>query len=180
MKYGKVLSGGIKMTDKEKQLIIDDMVIISDSREQRNEHIIKYLTENKIPYIIKKLDSADYSFELPHYPELKLDCKILIERKGSLDELAVNFTKGRERFQREFERLEDDSKIHMVLENFTIKKMLNGSYRSKFPSKSYIASLLTWCIRYHCPIWTVTTDESPELIHKLMHYELLEFLKGMK
>lgn len=165
------------MTDKEMQLILNDILIICDSREQRNEHIIKYLTENKIPYIIKKLDSADYSFELPNYPHLNMDRKILVEKKNSLDEISQNFTSGRDRFAREFERLTDE-KIHLVVEDATWKKLTKGSYRSKLPPASFTASMLTWSIRYRCPVWFVGRDESPELIHKLLHYELLENLKG--
>lgn len=168
------------MTDKMIDDILKDMVIISDTREQVNQHILKYFTDNKIPYIVEKLNSGDYSMYLPNYPHLNLDRKFIVERKGSVDELAGNFTKGRERFINEFERLDSDMKIHMVLENFTMKKMLNGSYRSKFPAKSYLASLMTWCIRYKCPVWMVTPSESPITIYNVLRYEILEYLKELR
>jgi len=168
------------MTDKEINNVLEDMVVISDTREQKNQHILQYFDENKIPYIVGKLNSADYTMYLPNYPHLNLDKQFLVERKGSLDELAGNFTKGRDRFIREFDRLEDGQSIHMVLENFTIKKLMNGNYRSKFPSKSYLASLMTWCIRYKCPVWTVTTDESPVVIYNVLKYELRERLIEMR
>lgn len=167
------------MTDKQMQDILDDMVIIVDTREKKNEHIIKYLTDNKIRYIIKKLDIADYSFELPNFPNLKLDKQFLVEKKNSLDEIVGNFTKDRERFAREFERITSE-KIHLVIEQATWKKLLKGSYRSKFPPKSFMASLLTFSIRYNIKTWFCTEDESPTLIYNLLRYELFEHLKELR
>jgi len=167
------------LTDKKMSDIMSNIVVVVDSREKQNDHILSYLKDNDIPYIVEKLHSADYSFILPDYPELNMDRKILVEKKNSLDEISQNFTSGRERFAREFERLTDE-KIHLVVEDATWKKLTKGSYRSKLPPKSFTASMLTWSIRYRCPVWFVGRDESPELIHKLLHYELLEFLKGMK
>lgn len=169
----------MNMDNKKKLSILKDITIISDTRERKNQHIINYLDENKIPYIVDKLDSGDYSLVLPNYPELNMDRKIIIERKNSLTELAGNFTKGRERFKNEFERI-GDSKIHLVVETATFKKLHNGSYRSEFSPKAYMASLLTWQIRYDCPIWFAETTESPNLIYQIMYYELNEFLNSKK
>ena len=113
------------------------------TQEKSNKHILEYLVENKIPYIVKKLDTADYSFILPNYPELQMDYKVLIEKKNSLDEIIGNFTGERERFKREFERVVDE-KIHLVIEEATWTKVMKGSYRSKVSPQSLRASLLTW------------------------------------
>jgi len=168
------------LTDKEMSDIISDMVIISDTREQKNQHILSYLDENNVQYLVDKLDTADYSFVLPHYPHLNLDRKILIEKKNSLDEIAGNFTKGRERFAREFERVQADEVIHLVIENATWRKLNGGSYRSKFPSKSFMASILTYSIRYNCKVWFAQPQDSPSIIYNLMKYELLERLKSIR
>ena len=125
----------------------------------------------------REVDSGDYSFILPNYSELNLDKKILIERKGSLDELAGNFTKGRKRFQREFERLESDQKMHLLLENFTWRKLLNDSYRSKFSPNAYKASLITWSIRYDFKVWNVVKKDS-EVLHEILK-ELEEILNNV-
>ena len=37
------------------------LTIIIDSREQRNEHIRAFFDKNNIPYVVRKLDSGDYS-----------------------------------------------------------------------------------------------------------------------
>lgn len=165
------------MTDKNLDDIIKDMVVISDSREQKNKHILDYLDSINVPYITEKLNSGDYSFILPHYPHLNLDRKILIEKKNSLDEIAQNFTSGRDRFLREFERVADDETMHLVIEQATWKKLLNGSYRSKFPSKSFMASLLTYSIRYDFKTWFVQPSECGELMYNILKYSLRERLK---
>ena len=164
------------MTDKQIKDILDDIVIIVDTREKKNEHILKYLYDNGIKHIVDKLDSGDYSIMLPNYPELELDRKFLVEKKNSLDEISQNFTKHRSRFAREFERAKPNT-IHIVIENATWRKLLNGSYRSKFSPKSFMASLLTWCVRYRSPIWFVTPTDSPEVIYHILFYELYEYLK---
>jgi len=165
------------MTDKEISSIINDIVVIVDTREVKNQHILDYLIKNNIPYIVEKLDTADYSFILPNNRELGLDKKVLIEKKNSLDEIAGNFTSGRERFAREFERIEDEH-FHLVIENATFKKIMNGNTRSKISPKSLLASILVWTIRYDIKTWFVTKEESPYIIYSLLKYELMEILKN--
>jgi len=167
------------MTDNMCSKILNDMTLICDTREIKNQHIIKYLEENNIKYKIEKLDTADYTFILPNYPEIKADKKFLVEKKNSLDEIAGNFTKDRARFQREFERI-GDSKMHLVIENASWKKLLAGTYRSQLSSKSFMASLLSWSMRYNVPVWFTGVAESPTLIYNILYYELYEYLKKIR
>ena len=160
--------------------ILSDMHIIVDTREQKWNHIKEYLDKNKIPYTQRKLDSGDYSFVLPNYPELDMDEKILIERKANLSEVAGNFTQGRARFERMFERIEDDQKIHLLMETSTWRKIFNGTYRSGFHPNAFKASLLSYSIRYECPVWFAEKKESPEILYKLMYYELNEYLNTLE
>lgn len=160
------------MTNKERMDIINDMVMIVDTREKKWEHIRKYFEENNINYKVEKLDVADYSFILPNYQYLNMDKRFLIEKKNSLDELAGNFTSGRDRFAREFERMKEGQKIHLVLENFTWRKLLNKSYRSGFLPKSYMASLIAWSIKYDFPTWNVVPKDSGQLIYEILKKEL--------
>jgi hypothetical protein len=167
------------LTEKARMDILKDMVIVHDTREKKNQHIINYFLLEGIKNKKVKLDTGDYSCIFPNYPELGLDYKFLIERKGSLSELAGNFTQGRARFVREFERVEDWQKIHMVVESATWRKLFNGTYHSNFHPNSYKASVFIWNIRYNCPIWFCEKKESPEIIHKILHYEVSEYLKGL-
>lgn len=164
------------LTDKVMSDILDDIVIIVDTREQKNDHIITFFKENGIKYRISKLETADYSFELPNYSELNFDRMVLVEKKNSLDEIAGNFTKDRERFTREFERVNQEH-IHLVIEGATWKKITNKSWRSAFSGSSMRASILTYSIRYNMKTWFVTADESPRLIYNIIKYEVFEQLK---
>lgn len=168
------------MTNKQVMDIIADMVIIVDSREQKWQHIQKYFDEHRIKYRVEGMSVGDYTFILPNYPELDMDRKVIVERKGSLDELAGNFTKNRERFRREFERMEDGQVMHLVLENFTWRKLLAGSYRSKFNPKAYKASLITWSILYDFKVWNVVKQDSGEIIYEILKKELEHELKSIK
>jgi len=156
-----------------------DMKIIVDSREKRNEHIIDFLKDNKIPYEVRGMRTGDYTCEFPNHPELGLDGKFLVERKASLNEISGNFTRNRSRFIREFERIAPDQKMHMLIETATWRKIFNGTYRSSFHPNSFKASILTLCIRYNCPIWFAEKKESPELIYKILHYEARERLRNI-
>lgn len=168
-----------KLTDKVIHDIINDMVILVDTREQKNQHIIDFFESAGINYRIEKLETADYTFVLPNYPDINIDKQVLVEKKNSLDEIAGNFTKDRERFTREFNRVTTE-KMHLVIEGATWKKVLKGSYRSKFPPKSFMASLLTFNVRYDCPVWFTGIEESPILIYNIMYYGLLEHLKQLR
>ena len=157
---------------------LKSIVIICDTREQKNEHIIKFLDEAGIKHVSEKLNSADYSFYLEGHSDLGMDRSVLIEKKNSLSEIAGNFTKDRGRFKREFERLSGEH-IHLVIEDATWRKVRNKSWRSAFSSSAMAASILTWQIRYTCPVWFVGVDESPLLIYNIIKYEVFEKLKNM-
>lgn len=169
----------MQITDKMIGDVLADMVIITDTREQKNQHILEYFDDKEIKHRLEKLDSADYSVVFPNHPEFELDYSILIEKKNSLDEIAGNFTKGRERFIKEFERI-GDAKIHLLIENATWRKVRNGSYRSKLPPQNMVANLLTWNARYNCPIWFVNPTESGMLIYQVFKYGTMEKLKSMR
>lgn len=168
----------LTLTDREKSDIMKDMVILTDTREQKNGHILDYFDCIGATHREEKLETADYTFILPNYPDLNLDGAILIEKKNSLDEIAGNFTRDRERFVREFERIQEEH-LHLVIEGASWKKLLNGNYRSQFHPKSFMASLITFNVRYGCPVWFVNRDESPVLIYNLLYYELKEHLNNL-
>ena len=73
-------------------------MIICDSREKKNAHILRYFDRNGIDYIIRKMDVADYQIEGKD--------KLVIDRKQNLDELATNLTNPQDkgRFWREVRR----------------------------------------------------------------------------
>ena len=69
-------------------------MIIVDSREKKNQHILSWFDSHKIDYIVQKLEIADYKFS-------KND-KILVDRKQNLAELLCNLlTTDKRRFYNE-------------------------------------------------------------------------------
>lgn len=85
------------MTQKEK--FLKEVVILYDTREQENTHILQWLDEYNIKYERRKLDIGDYSF-LAEGKDFSQSC--VIERKKDIDELYGSTQQGRERVEREF------------------------------------------------------------------------------
>ena len=82
-------------------------MIISDSREKENQHILDYFDRHEIRWVKRKLDTGDYMME--ENPNVR------IERKQSLAEMAHNMlTADRPRFYREVRRARDQG-IRLVI-----------------------------------------------------------------
>lgn len=82
-------------------------MIICDTREKKNRHIIQYFEQREIPYKIAKLDTGDYMNSDSN--------RITIDRKQNLDELCGNlFSPDRSRFWREVRRAKDEG-IKMIV-----------------------------------------------------------------
>lgn len=150
--------------------------ILIDSREKVNSHIIKRLDELKIPYQIKKLSYADYSFE---WNGVSYENQICIERKANLTEICGNFAKGKSkgtntRFQREFERaLRDKCKMFLMIEDSSWEKIENREYRSRFSPKELKNRILTWCNKFQLTLKFVDKKDSCDF----MLDQFREFIK---
>ena len=71
-------------------------MILVDTREKKNEHILRHLSAHNIPYSVIKLSVGDYmDSEKPH---------LTIDRKQDLQELAGNICTADGRFWREVRR----------------------------------------------------------------------------
>lgn len=82
----------------EKQKFLKQAVIICDTREQKNKHIIDELDRLQVHHEERKLDIGDYSFMIDNR-DFSLSC--ILERKATINELWTNVTKDRERFEKE-------------------------------------------------------------------------------
>lgn len=165
------------MTDKEIGNVMSSMVILVDTREKKNQHILDFFDKNGIKWKSKKLDFADYGVEFPEEYR-HLDNCVVVEKKNGIDEINGNFTTKREQFHAEFKRANAaGSRIHLVIENATWKKIVNGSYRSKIYPASVVASILTFNAMYDASVWFVGKDESPILIYRLLWYGVRSKLK---
>jgi ERCC4-type nuclease len=134
-------------------------VILVDSREQKNLHVLKRLTELNIPFRTKALKYADYSFEIDG---VSYENSIVIERKGSLDEIIGNFTKGRERFRKEFERSKG-CKVILMIES-SMEQLEARQYRSRMSPGDLKSFLKTWCNKFQLELKFVEKDKACEFI----------------
>ena len=110
-----------RYSDTEIKKLLKTMVILCDTREQNNTHLTSYFKKNAIDYRDKALNYGDYTAMIPANPDMGIirdlffDQSIVIERKGSLEELSGNLTNGRERFKDELTR-SASSQLHLLVE----------------------------------------------------------------
>lgn len=76
-------------------------MIIVDTREKKNAHILKYFITHDIDYKLQKMDVADYQIENKD--------NLVIDRKQNLDELARNLMNRSDhaRFWKEVRKAKD-------------------------------------------------------------------------
>lgn len=157
------------------------MIIIVDSREKVNQHVTTYFDDLpcRCRYEIKKLDFGDYSakIQLDNQITISLEDKVVIERKASLDELAINITKDRPRFEREFQRAKDkNAKVFLLIENASWWDIIAHHYRSQLNPKSFTATLLAWQCRYNITVSFIQENLSGMFIKGTMFYALRDYL----
>ena len=141
-----------KYTDKEIDQLVRSIVILTDTREQKNQHILDWFDKKKIPHKTKALSNGDYSFYVPANPDLNIDRdlffdkEIMVERKGSLEELSGNLSQQRARFEEEMSTYPGVK--YLLIENANYHDIITGNYDTKFSAKAYLASLHTFNHRY--------------------------------
>lgn len=180
---GDGMNLGYRFTDTEIKKLMENLVIIVDTREQENHHILDYFAKHKIKYEVKKLNVGDYSIKLTACPEMGLtrDCYIpvTIEKKNSIDELANSF-KDRTRFESEFIRAAGSgTKILLMVEDPAgYENIINHKYRSEYEPKALLGSLLTFESRYNFTTMFVDKKYSGNRIYYTLRYNLYQFLKN--
>lgn len=161
-------------TDKELNEELLKLTVIADSREQINNHITEYFDKKKIPYITRKIDTGDYSAQIG---DSSLEETVVIERKHNLDEIAGNITQSRERFEREFLRAKAyGTKVFLIIENASWDDIYMQNYRSKLSNKSFLATLLSWQVRFNITIIFCDSRNTPKLMYGILYYYAREVL----
>ena len=137
-----------KFTDKEIKILLDSLIIIVDTREKSNQHIIDYFHKKEVPFKFQKIDTGDYSAMVPANPEIGLPrdlyFDIVVERKANIDEFAQN-TKE-DRFENELIRSQGLN-FTLVIED-TYENLLNGAYRSKYKPQALLGRLKAFEAKY--------------------------------
>lgn len=170
-----------RFTEKELKTIVDSLVIIVDTREQRNQHILDYFRKKNVPFKFQTMKTGDYSAMIPANEELGLTRDLYfsaaIERKNGVDEL-VESIKDRSRFENELIR-STQHPFRLIVEDLQgYEKILNGHYRSKYDPKALLGSLKTFENRYNFTTVFVSPITSGNYIYFTLLYHARELLKG--
>ncbi|WP_223596710.1 ERCC4 domain-containing protein [Neobacillus bataviensis] len=164
-----------KYTDKEIKELLSSIVILVDSREQENKHILEYFESKKIPFEIKKLDYGDYSAYLPKNVELGIHRDLFfpaaIERKNSVDELATTI-KDRTRFENELIRAQRFPFLILVEDPNGYQNIIKGNYRSEYQARALLGSLKAFETRYGFQTVFVAPHTSGNYIYYHFYYTI--------
>lgn len=154
--------------------------IICDTREHRTPRAEQRYASFGVDYSRGTLNYGDYcgNITLPNGRKLydaseTISARCVVERKMNLDELAQCFTRGRDRFQREFERAsKNNSRVFLLCENGSIEKILRHDYRSKFTPKAFLASVIAWNIRYDMQLIFCSQLTSGMMIREILFRDM--------
>lgn len=177
-------------SENEIKVLLKNLVIMVDTREQKNQHIIDYFDKAHVKYERTKLKSGDYSAYIYNTDEVKeilgfdrklyFDDKIVIERKNGVDEL-VSSIKDRVRFREEFTRVKmSKARIKLVVEDKDgYEKSLKGQYRSEYNNKAFFASLKSFESEYNFDTTFIDKELTGIEIFTSLHYFIRQQLKEM-
>lgn len=167
-------------SDKEIKTLLSSIVILTDSREQENAHIIDYLDKKGVQHEKRKLDHGDYGVYLPENRELGIlrdtHFPIAIERKNGIDELASTI-KDRTRFENELIRSQRSRFMLLVEDAEGYENIIRGRYRSEYNAKALLASLKAFEARYNFPSVFVSKETAPNYIYHHLYYGVREALQ---
>jgi ERCC4-type nuclease len=176
--------GLYQYTDGELKKLYKNMVIIVDTREKENEHILDWMGKKDIGYTLKKLDYGDYSFFLQADEELGIRrdlyfCRgIAIERKASLEELSGNLAQERTRFENELIRAKDSgADLTVMVEHGSMADILSHNYKTQMTPASFWGSVIALEQKYGIRWAWNMRQVAGEFIYNKFCYFLLQNLK---
>ena len=170
------------MTERDAEQYLESFRVIVDTREQNTPKARRRF--KAIGHVERAtLSFGDYcgNFDRDGSPIYDTSGTITprccIERKMSLDELAMCFTRGRDRFRREFQRAETaGAKVYLLIEGGSYEDIIAHRYRSKFASNAFLASLIAWCVRYNMTPIFCRPETSAEIIFQILYRDMKERL----
>jgi ERCC4-type nuclease len=119
---------------------LQKMKIIIDTREQDP---YKFSNFPDVETISQKLDTGDYSLE-------GFECIITVERK-SLSDFLGSITSGRERFEREVERMSLLKHKFIVVESKIDKTIEYAKTKTLIHSNMILGTIAGWTLKYNVP-----------------------------
>ena len=164
--------------------VLDSFRVIADTREHDTPKARERYEAIGVPVERATLSYGDYCAQvtLPggslHDTSVRIAAPCVVERKMSLDELAACFTRGRDRFRREFERATSNkAKVYLLIEGGSWEAIANHRYRSRYHPNAFRASLLAWCVRYDATPVMCKAGTSGALIREILYRDIKERLE---
>ena len=136
-------------TEKNLKLLLSNLVILHDSREQTSNHILEYFDKHKIAHEKRALKTGDYSFKIKACQELGFPVdtyftdELVIERKNSINEIAGNIAEKDDRFLKELNRFINIENCYILIEDNKLDDIIEHNYDSKLNELSMFRTLLT-------------------------------------
>lgn len=173
-----------------KKLLKENFMILYDTREQINGHILDYFDKKKVSYKKKKIDEGDYTAIITKRPDMgiyrDLYFPVAVERKNSIDELAGNLSEETDthddvRLIRELQRAKTKGiKIYLIIEDKNgMENIKTGNYRSLYTPKALLGRLSSIQDLYlYDTIFTERVNSGFEIYRKL-YYSVRNFLKEL-
>ena len=168
----------------EVESILKSFRVIVDTREQETKRARERYDSFGAPYERAVLDFGDYAANLTlpagelHDVSNRIIPACVVERKQNLDELAMCFTRSRDRFRREFERAQAaGARVYLLIENASLDMLIMGQYRSRFQPKAFLASLVAWSIRYDMVPVFCEMGHSGRIIREILYRDIKERLE---
>lgn len=136
-------------------------IVAVDTREQTPftfEGFRAFSDDEKYPRIITKrttLKTGDYSI-------IGFEKKICVERKSKSD-LFGSVTTGRDRFEREFQRMSEMERAALVCEASNAS-ILAGLENSQIDGANVLRTFISWAGRYRVPCFFCTSRAEAEWV----------------
>lgn len=180
-----------KFTDVEiKKLLKENFMVLYDTREQKNQHILDYFNNKNIQFKKQKIDEGDYTAIITKRPDMgiyrDIYFPVAVERKNSVDELAGNLaektdTRDDIRLIRELQRAKTKGiKIYLIIEDKNgMENIRKGNYRSLFTPAAFLGKLSSIQDLYlYDTVFTNNVNTGFE-IHRKLYYTIRNFLKEL-
>ena len=143
-------------------------MIICDTREQKNDHILKYFDRHEIPYQIAKVPTGDYI-------KTGTNLNIAVERKATLSELCHNLlSRDKGRFYREIRRArENGTKLYIVCEHgHGVERIEDvGNWQNPYgrvTGKMLRSAIYRCAIGYGCEFVFCTKRQTGKIINEIL------------
>ena len=159
--------------------LLDNLVVLVDTREQTNSKILEYFDKHNIKYKSKALKTGDYSFMIKKCPELGFlvdtyfTDELCVERKNSVSEIAGNMVEKDERFLKELNRMINIQDVYILIENDKLGDIIEHNYESKYNELSFLRTLLTTQKQCNFYLYFVEDKYMGQMIYEICRNSLM-------